>query len=52
MVAGVGLVGVVAGALIAFAEQYAMPRRKRQERLDALLLEQFALIVACTGLLS
>jgi len=46
MAAWAGLVGVVAGALIAFAGQYVMRRGEKQERFDALLLEQFAVIIA------
>ncbi len=46
MAAWAGLVGVVAGALIAFAGQYVMGRGEKQERFDALLLEQFAVIIA------
>ena len=42
----IGLVGVLAGALIAFGGQYLLRRTERQERNDTLLLEQFALIVA------
>lgn len=44
--AWIGLVGVVAGALIAFGGQYLMRRADRQERVDALLLEQFAQVIA------
>jgi hypothetical protein len=40
------LVGVIAGALTAFGGQYLMRRTERQERYSALLLEQFALIIA------
>ncbi len=46
MAAWAGLVGVVVGALIAFAGQYVMGRGEKQERFDALLLEQFAVIIA------
>lgn len=46
MAAWIGLVGVVAGALIAFGGQYLARRTERQERNDALLLEQFALVIA------
>jgi hypothetical protein len=46
MAAWAGLAGVVAGALIAFAGQYVMRRGEKQERFDALLLEQFAVIIA------
>ena len=42
----IGLVGVIAGALTAFGGQYLMRRTERQERYSALLLEQFALIIA------
>ena len=42
----IGLVGVAAGALIAFGGQYLLRRTERQERNDTLLLEQFALIIA------
>ena len=44
--AWVGLVGVVAGALVAFGGQYLTRRAEMQERGEALLLEQFALLVA------
>lgn len=44
--AWIGLVGVVAGALIAFGGQYLMRHADRQERSDALLLEQFAQVIA------
>jgi hypothetical protein len=44
--AWIGLVGVVAGALIAFGGQYLMRRSDRQERSDTLLLEQFAQVIA------
>jgi hypothetical protein len=46
MATWIGLVGVVTGALIAFSGQYLMRRAEIQERGDALLLEQFALIIA------
>jgi len=46
MAAWIGLVGVVAGALIAFGGQYLTRRSDRQERNDALLLEQFAQVIA------
>jgi hypothetical protein len=46
MTAWVGLAGVIAGAIIAFAGQYVMRRGDKQERFDALLLEQFADIIA------
>jgi hypothetical protein len=46
MTAWVGLAGVIAGAIIAFAGQYIMRRGDKQERFDALLLEQFADIIA------
>lgn len=46
MAAWVGLAGVVAGALIAFAGQLAMQRRGERDRFDSLLLEQFAMIIA------
>jgi hypothetical protein len=42
----IGLVGAVAGVLIAFGGQYPMRRAERQERCDALLLEQFAQVIA------
>ena len=46
MTAVIGLVGVVAGALIALGGQYLLRRSESQERNDTLLLEQFALIIA------
>jgi hypothetical protein len=46
MAVWVGLIGVLAGALIAFGGQYLMRREERQERNFALLLEQCATIVA------
>lgn len=46
MTAWIGLAGVIAGALIAFGGQYLMRRTERHERYDALLLEQFGLIIA------
>jgi hypothetical protein len=46
MAAWVGLLGVVAGALIAFGGQYVMRRVESRERFNTLLLEQFALIIA------
>ena len=42
----IGLAGVVAGAVIAFGGQYLLRRAERQDRNDALLLEQFAIIIA------
>lgn len=42
----VGLVGVIAGALIAFGSQYLVNRAERQERDTGLLLEQCALVIA------
>jgi hypothetical protein len=39
------LVGVVAGALFAFAGQYVLRRIEKQDRYDALLLEQFTCII-------
>ena len=45
MAAWVGLVGVLAGALFAFAGQYALRHMERQDRYDALLLEQFTCII-------
>jgi hypothetical protein len=46
MATWVGLVGVLAGALIAFGGQYMMGRREREERNAALLLEQCAVLIA------
>jgi hypothetical protein len=46
MDAWVGLVGVVAGAFVAFGGQYLMNKTERQERNTALLLEQCSLIIA------
>ena len=46
MAAWIGLLGVLAGALIAFGGQYLMRRDERQERNITLLLEQCAVIVA------
>ena len=46
MATWVGVVGVLAGALIAFGGQYLMGRSERQERNETLLLEQCALIIA------
>jgi hypothetical protein len=46
MAAWIGLVGVVAGAFVAFSGQYLMSRTERQERNTALLVEQCALIIA------
>jgi hypothetical protein len=46
MTAWVGLAGVIAGAIIAFAGQDIMRRGDKRERFDALLLEQFADIIA------
>lgn len=46
MATWVGLIGVLAGALIAFAGQYLVGRSERQERNEALLLEQCALLIA------
>ena len=46
MAGWIGLAGVVAGALIALGGQYFLRRTERQDRNDALLLEQFALIIA------
>ena len=40
------LAGVAAGALIAFGGQYLLRRGERHEPNDALLLEQFALVIA------
>ena len=45
MAAWVGLVGVVAGALFAFAGQYVLRRIEKQDRYDALPLEQFTCII-------
>ena len=42
----VGLIGVLAGALIAFGGQYLMGRSERQERSAAILLEQCAVLIA------
>jgi hypothetical protein len=46
MAAWVGLVGVIAGALVAFGGQYLMGRSERQERSAAILLEQCAVLIA------
>jgi hypothetical protein len=46
MAVWIGLIGVLAGALIAFGGQYLMRREERHERNTALLLEQSAVIVA------
>lgn len=46
MATWVGLIGVLAGALIAFVSQYLVGRSERQERNEALLLEQCALLIA------
>ena len=42
----VGLLGVLAGALIAFGSQYLVSKTERQERNVGLLLEQCATIIA------
>jgi hypothetical protein len=42
----VGLVGVIAGALIAFGSQHLLSRSERRERNTGLLLEQCATVVA------
>lgn len=42
----VGLIGVLAGALIAFGGQYLTGRTERQERSAAILLEQCAVLIA------
>lgn len=46
MATWVGLIGVLAGALIAFGGQYIMNRNEMQERDKALILEQCALVVS------
>lgn len=46
MDAWIALVGAVAGALIAFGGQYATRRAETREQTRALLLEQFALLIA------
>jgi len=46
MATWVGLIGVLAGALIAFGGQYLVGRSERQERNEALLIEQCALLIA------
>ena len=45
----IGLVGVVAGALIALVSQYLIRNSEARERKDALLLEQLAMIIALSG---
>ena len=42
----VGLIGVIAGALIAFGSQYLVSRTERQERNTGFVLEQCALVIA------
>ena len=49
MGAWIGLVGVVAGALIALVSQYLIRNSEARERRDALLLEQLAIIIALSG---
>lgn len=46
MATWVGLVGVLAGALIAFGSQYLVSKTERQERTTETLLEQCATIIA------
>jgi hypothetical protein len=41
-----GLIGVIAGALVAFASQYIVRNSAARERKDALLLEQLAIVIA------
>ena len=45
----IGLVGVVAGALIALVSQYLIRNSEARERRDTLLLEQLAMIIALSG---
>ena len=49
MGAWIGLVGVVAGALIALVSQYLIRNSEARERRDTLLLEQLAMIIALSG---
>ena len=49
MGAWIGLVGVVAGALIALVSQYLIRNSEARERRDALLLEQLAMIITLSG---
>jgi hypothetical protein len=46
MGAWIGLVGVVAGALVALVSQYLIRNSETRERRDTLLLEQLAMIIA------
>jgi hypothetical protein len=46
MGAWIGLVGVVAGALVALVSQYLVRNSEARERKDMLLLEQLAVLVA------
>jgi hypothetical protein len=45
MAAWVGLVGVVTGALFAFASQYVLRRVEKKGQYETLLLEQFTCII-------
>jgi hypothetical protein len=49
MDAWIGLVGVIAGAVVALGGQYVTRRSEARERQEALLLEQCALLVALSG---
>jgi len=46
MGAWIGLVGVVAGALVALVSQYIIRNSEARERRDALLLKQLAMVIA------
>jgi hypothetical protein len=46
MGAWIGLVGVVAGALVALVSQYLIRNSEARERRDTLLLEQLAMVIA------
>src|SRR5271169_555933 len=46
MGAWIGLVGVVAGALVALVSQYVIRNSEARERRDTLLLEQLAMVIA------
>jgi hypothetical protein len=49
MGAWIGLVGVVAGALVAFLSQYLIRNFEARERRDTLLPEQLAMIICIVG---
>ncbi len=49
MGAWIGLVGVVAGALVALVSQYVIRNSEARERRDTLLLEQLAMVIALSA---